>query len=528
MIKIWSQKSDLWPKNGFLKLQKLRTFEAENGLKHLIFIKKMPFRMKNIFSIALLLGLPFAAKSLDAGLMCSPFQTMDGKGYVEIAVEVAGESVNFRTVDSVWLKGAVETTVLIKQGQKIVAFDKFLLESPKTDTPIPLLFSRRFGLSDGEYEVEIELLDANDAENRRTLRQLVSLAFGAKKLFCSEIQLLRSFQKSEKTDDPFFKNGYRLEPLPFKFYDKRMRDLAFYLEITGADREPAQDFLIRWVVEKIDAGGKGTMATIGSRRGKAQPMNAVLEKIDIAGFESGPYRLLVELRDKQNGLLASKTVDFWRSNPYLQMPDSAMTLELAKNEFPGKLSDEELRFALRSLAPLLRGEEPEQVKTILQQRNADAMRLFVFNFFARRSPAAPKIAFDDHIKLAKQVDETFRSGFGYGFETDRGLRYMKYGKPSDLLLVENDPGAPPYEIWVYNQLEYTNQTNVKILFYNPSLAPNDFQVLTSTIRGEVKNPRWQRILYKNSANFQQGDNDWENNKMISGVGRHAADYLNDF
>ena len=62
------------------------------------------------------------------------------------------------------------------------------------------------------------------------------------------------------------------------------------------------------------------------------------------------------------------------------------------------------------------------------------------------------------MEVAKAVDRLYKSGFGYGFETDRGNIFMKYGKPNDIVTVENDPSAPPYEMWVYNDFPKTKQT----------------------------------------------------------------------
>ena len=41
-----------------------------------------------------------------------------------------------------------------------------------------------------------------------------------------------------------------------------------------------------------------------------------------------------------------------------------------------------------------------------------------------------KSLFGKHDKVVKAVDKTFFSGFGHGFETDRGRVFLKYGKPN--------------------------------------------------------------------------------------------------
>ncbi len=106
---------------------------------------------------------------------------------------------------------------------------------------------------------------------------------------------------------------------------------------------------------------------------------------------------------------------------------------------------------------------------------------------------------------------------------------MKYGKPNDIVAVDDDPVAPPYEIWVYYNFPKTNQKNVKFLFYNPSLAGEDFIMLHSTARGEINNPRWERTLYSRNAGEQyEGDNYHDATTMQRNVARNARTYFEDF
>lgn len=100
------------------------------------------------------------------------------------------------------------------------------------------------------------------------------------------------------------------------------------------------------------------------------------------------------------------------------------------------------------------------------------------------------------MEVAKAVDKNYKSGLGYGFETDRGLIFMKYGKPSDMVNIQDDPSSAPYEVWLYYDIPKLNQSNVKFLFYNPFLDGVDYRLLQSNARGEVRNPNWKKELYK--------------------------------
>ena len=132
-----------------------------------------------------------------------------------------------------------------------------------------------------------------------------------------------------------------------------------------------------------------------------------------------------------------------------------------------------------------------------KQKKLEEKRVFLFAYWSERSDTAKK-AFNTYLEYVRKIDELFYSGFGYGFETDRGVVYLRYGKPDDVIAEDKDNGAFPYEIWKYNKVSKTGQTNVKFLFYNPDLAGSDFRLLHSTAHGERQNKKWEIDLYKNA------------------------------
>jgi len=131
------------------------------------------------------------------------------------------------------------------------------------------------------------------------------------------------------------------------------------------------------------------------------------------------------------------------------------------------------------------------------------------------------------MEIAKAVDKTYQRNVGFGFESDRGYIFLKYGKPNNIVSVEDEPTAPPYEIWIYNYLEETKQTDVKFLFYNKTLAANDMQLLHSTVRGEYSNPRWELELYGNDPNTAS-INQIDGRNASPGFNRRAREYFTDF
>ena len=484
-------------------------------------------KTKLFFICALGLLLHSTASALDSGVSFAVYATPE-KPYIEINIEIAAASATFKSVDSTHLQAAVETLILIKQGEQVVNYEKYVLYSPLVEVPRNLLDVKRLSIPNGEYTIEISFQDVHDAENKDFYTSPLKVAVGDH-IHLTEVQLLRGF-RADNSDNPFTKNGFYLEPLPFNFYDRSAILLAFYAEIYHSDVSIGDgNYLVRYFIEEEKGNGIKNLISVGSQRKKSSPIDAVLVQMDISKLESGNYSLTVELRNPANEVLTSRSLTFQRSNPFLHVTENEITEEVLSHQFVETLDEENLRYSLRAISAMAVGEESETLKNILQGKDLKPMRYYLFRYFVREDANNPEQAYKNFMLAAAAVHQKFQSGFRYGFETDRGRTFLRFGRPDDYIHVEDDPGAPPYEIWVYYNFPKTNQKNVKFLFYNPSLAGEDFIMLHSTARGEINNPRWERTLYSRNAGEQyEGDNYHDATTMQRNVARNARTYFEDF
>lgn len=489
-------------------------------------MKKIIFALSAICLLACNLPL----RALDLGVSWATYAT-PAKPYVEINLEVAAFSVLWLPIDgdSNRLQSSVEITILILAGEEVANYQKYVLLSPIAAEPQSLLDARRLVVPQGVYTLEITATDLHKPDNSRTYKAPLTVKIGPG-IHLSEIQFLRGYYP-DTMRSPFWKNGYFMEPLPFDFYDRFATRLAFYNEIYFADQTlpKGASYLVRYFIELEKGNGERSLISMGNQRKKAIEIDALLIQMDISRLESGNYRLTVELRGEDNQLLALRSKAFQRSNPFLRISDKDITEESLSVQFVQNLSENDLVFTMRALTSLVFGSDLDMAFAILQEKDPKAMRFYIFRHFAREEPTNPERAWKEFVQLAKAVDDKFHSGFRYGFETDRGRTFLRYGKPDDLIRVEDDPGAPPYEIWVYFNFPKTKQRNVKFLFYNPTLAGEDFIVLHSTARGEINNPRWEVELYRRNAPEQyEGDNYNDATRMRRNFNRQARVYFEDF
>jgi GWxTD domain-containing protein len=441
----------------------------------------------------------------------------DKENYIEFNLYIIGQSVKWKQVDSTDSQADVEVNVLFKQKDKIVQFDKYAIHSPKSLDPANFVDIKRYGLKNGVYDIEVQFKDLNRSGNDATYRSNIIVDYDNINLRQSDIQLLSFFESDSLNKRAGSKNGVFMEALPFGFYDRNLANLMFYNEIYNSDQNIPEDFLVSYTVIKAFGSPNEKPAMVSHRRKKPEKIVTNLLSFDISKLESGNYRFLVTVRNKNNDLLSEKEAFFQRSNPAFNHLDT-LTNAAINTEFVGQMSEKDLRYSVRAIMMQIPDEEIPIVSDMLKKQDTSAQRLFLFKYWAKKSPVMPEQAHDEYMMTAKTADRTYGNGMGFGFDTDRGRLFMKYGRPTDVITVENETGAPPYEIWIYAQIEKNQQTNVKFIFYNPSLVVNGYRLLHSTCRGEIQNPRWKADLYKNAPDAQKTGN------YIDGTGGVSRDF----
>ena len=481
------------------------------------------------FCWALLASGPLLA--VDASVSYATFQSPE-QPYIEVYIHIAGSSVRYVTAEDSTLQANVEVVLLFKQEDEVIKFDKFALNSPAVQRPIDFIDLKRFGLDNGTYQLVVAVRDLNQEGNAKEYTTEVVIDFEPGELAQSDLELLSRYSRVEgeisENESLFVKNNLLMEPLPYNFYGRHASRLHFYNEVYNADENIGEDFVISYAVEQLVDNDKTEKSLLAYRREKAAPVVPVLQSVDISELPSGNYRLIVEVLNRERQLLSRKSVFFQRSNPYLEKEPIRMDSFDISREFVQKLDAETVEYSLRALTAKMPQPDVDFVDGLIRNDSLRLQRLYLFNYWVGESPNNPKAAYDKYMEIARAVDELYDSGFRHGFETDRGHIYLKYGQPDDTELRDQEPTAPPYEIWTYYEFPRTNQNNVKFVFYNPSLAPGDFVLLHSTAIGEIQNPQWLRELYRNAPNQIQGDDYFGGQGVQDNFMRNAQRVFDDY
>lgn len=464
--------------------------------------------------------------AIDASIIHSCYKGAK-ENYIEFNIYILGRSVEWIQLDSIESQASVEIGVFFKQKGQVVQFDKFAMRSPRSIDPVNFEDIHRYAIANGSYDLEVTMKDLNKNEQLITYKSHIIVDYTDDMLRQSDIKLL-GFVKPDSTEGaPRVKFGHYMETLPFNFYDSRSTHLTFYNEVYNADKGIGDDFVLSYAIKKQNAGYNDRPIMIAHKRKKAESFIVNILQMDIKGLESGNYTLVVSIRNRANELLSEKEVLFQRSNPNLEVNADTISTDALATEFVGQLQEKELRYTLKSIIMKVPEGDVTILNEMMKTKDLMAQRRYIFTYFSKISPNLPEQAHDEYMVVVKAVDKMYNYGFGYGFETDRGRVYLKYGRPDDIITVENEMNASPYEIWSYNKVDKTQQTNVKFLFYNPNLVANGYRQLHSTCRGETNNPRWINELYRSVPNQQTGSLIDGDSGIQRNFNRRAVELMND-
>lgn len=482
-----------------------------------------------LFLLGLLVG-SFSVKALDASISFARFLTPSG-AYLELHTHIAGGTISWLPVpgaDSLQ-QAKLDFTVIFRQGDQVAIADRFTLASPAFVSGADFVDLRRYALTAGEtYQLELSITDLADTTNNERYSTTVTLDNWPLKTAQSDIALLAGITESTEESNPFYRHGLLMEPLPHAFYGRGANVLAFYTEIYATDSLVGDRVLLLSKIERISNGVNKPVLAM-NKVSKQAPLIPHVQQMDISKLTSGRYLLAVEVRSEQNELICRRELPFYRSNPLVdeEERESLLAVTDLTKTFLGGMDFDSLRYSLLALLPLLPQKDVVLINEIVRKKNEKALRSYLYAFWTRESPFDPEIGYRDFMAVADFVDKQFYSGFRNGFESDRGYVYIKYGPPSDITRVENDPSAPPYEIWSYNAIKRTKQNNCRFIFYNPTLAAGNFELIHSDVFGEVNNPQWEVKLYQD-ATGDAPSSPIDGTRMNDNMGRNARRFVDDF
>lgn len=446
----------------------------------------------------------------------------DQQPYIEINMHIVGSSVTLRELNTTEVESEILAQFFITQENDTIIADAYRLKSPKGLKAQDFIHLQRYKLAPGNYRINVVLTDILNIDNTYTYFKNLEIDELNDDFQQSKTKLLASIAPSDQSQHSLFKYGYIMEPAAFHFFHKDMSIVYAYKELYNVNSLSSDSLRVDYKLIEDNVNTK----IIESKTTMLYPSekNLLIEGFSLKKIPSGNYIFVFDIH--RNGYhFVQDTVSFQRSNPAL---DTKLLAEEDGfvNSFIQKLSPDELDYALKGLAPRLGSLERGRIDHVIRRGTPKSKKFYLYNYWVNYDPINTERTFNQYMDILDAVDKKFYSAYGRGFETDRGYVFLRYGQPDNVISVEDEPTAPPYQIWFYDRVDRTGQSNVKFLFYNPNLGAYHYELLHSTCRGELQNRQWEIELYRDAPNEIDG-NRMDATTMKDNYNRRAREYFED-
>jgi len=440
--------------------------------------------------------------------------------YTEVYLRLGTSDLTPHSLNTTLIVGAECLLIITDKNENIVSFDKFLLTQDISNGFKDMLDIKRYKWIPGTYAIKLEVKDAYKTD--ATLEILKNCKVGTSDARLSDILPLASVKK-DSAPHPMVKNGFYMEPLPFHYLDSTFTQLDFYIEAYNPTNLSDQVLMYELIPEN-KLGNRLTKY----KKLKNNTIEPMILNISLSQVLSGRYILEVSIIDKEKTKLYTISTDCSISNIKADLTALEGYNSRFENSFAQSLYDKEMEYILKAHLPITDQHQTLSLKEVIKRGNPKSQKQFIFQLWEAKIPENPEEGFQKYMEVARAVDKKFYIAAGYGFQSDRGHLFLKYGKPSNIISIDTETDAYPYEIWYYDYLPLTGQTNVRFLFYNPTLSNSDYVLLHSTCYGERINPTWEQQIYKSALTADNKTIDVDNPTVPEGWNRQARRYFNDY
>ncbi len=486
--------------------------------------------MKRLLCLCLsILLFSFTSSAIDAVVSHNIFYVPDNAQKnnlapdVEVYWEANPNTLHYKTTEDKKIIGRIKTDIIITDEHGIVAQEHYIIQTKAFNDIGEILYYniidlKKFALQPGHVKLRVLLTDVEDSVNHFAYTDTFTVLPAPATAFFGGIQLLDTIISS--TAKTAFEKNNRLQvPSGTNFVDEKKTTLRYYTELYGADRIPSKNFPL---IQQVYIAKKENdvyyrhylnVDTITT----PQALSAITGTFSIATLESGNFYVEATLESKDHETIATQSFFFQRLNPHPAaipvdsvqrknkvVSDTSMenvTVINLNKTFLAKYNLVEIRGILKMLLPFSDEQGVRAINGFLKKPDETYMRYFIYNYFAAINKKDPSRAWKEFYPKIMEVNKLYSEHNTPGYSTDRGIIFLRYGKPTDIITVENESGTLPYEIWQYNLLTQKNNKEISdavFLFYKPNNISSDYRLLHSTVGGEVQNTSWRTFLYTTS------------------------------
>lgn len=348
-----------------------------------------------------------------------------------------------------------------------------------------------FSFVPGSYILTVAASDVNNPENKVSLKEKLNLRPLPNKVFSiSDIQLAsRIIQDSENKESVFYKNTLEIIPVPNLLFGENQPVVYYYSELYNLKSASGDVGLHAFV---YNASGNVVFTKKKTFSNKTESRVEV-STVNISKMPTGAYTLVLVVVDStaSNKVFSSKK--FFVYNPAIA--DTSFK-PMGNSDFMASqfaiFSIEECNLLFAKSKYLANRSEVEQFAKV---SSVEGKREFLYKFWKGRDEVTEtpeNETFMKYFARVEQANQKYSAMKKEGWKTDRGRVFLLYGEPSEVERYPNQLDSKPYEIWQYHNLE-----GGVIFVFADLTGFSDYQLINSTMRGELRDDSWQRRILTN-------------------------------
>ncbi|HOT96735.1 MAG TPA: GWxTD domain-containing protein [bacterium] len=434
-------------------------------------------------------------KHLDLSIDVAQFLGSDGQSYLEIYFSLPERGPLYVQANGGFVCDVMMSVEIFQDdslwANKVWRISNTLADTAATSASRQLVDMLRYPVTPGRhYQITLFARDARRS-SLDSVRVDWTSANWSRDLALSDLQLANSIASYDSScNEVFRKRFYCVTPNPEFTFGGEKGDLYYYFEAYNLQKN-LHALKYRVLTRILDGQGEllAQVPPVIHERDLKQDVIREIGQFPMRDIPSGTYQLEYALTDSANGVLLRKSKLFLVQNPGLKplapvfaQGDQEMHF---LDDFDLKKLDEEFDklFALTS-----KGDRD----IYRSLKEADAKRAFLYKFWASLTPPDYSLTQDFRIRYMKDceyVANYFSRPGKSGWRSDRGIVFLRYGKPSDIERHTVGKDTKPYEIWHYENIE-----NGVIFVFVDRMGFNQYELIHSTMRGEVYNPQWERLV----------------------------------
>ena len=441
-------------------------------------------------------------KGPEAYLSYASYNTPSGQSYFETYLTVKARTVMFGKNANNQYQCKVKISVQFSQGDSVKLSDAYnLLSRETTDTTKKFDFIgvKRYWLAKGEYVVLMKIEGVNNPNGSTvSVSGKVNVGSSTDSLAISDAEMIVSYTPTQHSS-MYTKSGYDLVPYVYNFYPQSIKSMNFYVELYNTMKVFAgSKFAVQYSIQNADTHTP-LNSFISTAVYSPDSVIPILGGFNIEKLATGKYELVVAIIDKNKKTLQSRSFSFYRNNAVENFAAKLSGVVNMSGTFVERIRVKDtLLEDVKCLNPIANMDERAFIEQVSPKDDTALLRRFLYTFWLARSPGSAEQAWLAYYAQVKLVNKLFTTINKKGYQSDRGRVYLQYGAPTQRDKETINPVSYPYEIWEYYKMN-DGETDKKFIFYEPSLATNDFILLHSTARGEVQNRQWQMVLYKQTV-----------------------------